>query len=141
MQDMTAVERDRFLDEPGRTGVLATTRRDGRPHATPIWFHRDGPDVVFTTWHESVKARTLTRDPRAVLSVDDASFPFAFVVIEGRCELTDDLEVLRRWSTPIAARYVPADRAEEFGARNGVAGELLVRLRPEKVIARRGIAD
>jgi hypothetical protein len=28
-----------------------------------------------------------------------------------------------------------ADRAEEFGARNGVPGELLVRLRPAKVIA------
>jgi PPOX class probable F420-dependent enzyme len=138
---MSAAERERFLDEPGRTAVLATTRADGRPHATPIWFHRDGADIVFTTWHESVKARTLTRDARAMLSVDDATFPFAFVVIEGRCELHDDLALLRRWSTPIAARYVPAERAAEFGARNGVPGELLVRLRPDKVIARRGIAD
>ena len=28
-----------------------------------------------------------------------------------------------------------AERAEEFGRRNGVPGELLVRLRPTKVIA------
>ena len=34
-----------------------------------------------------------------------------------------------------------ADRAEEFGRRNGVPGELLVRLRPTRVIAEAEIAD
>ena len=28
-----------------------------------------------------------------------------------------------------------ADRAEEFGARNGVPGELVVRLHPSRVVA------
>ncbi len=32
-------------------------------------------------------------------------------------------------------RYMGTDRAQEFGARNGVPGDLLVRLRPAKVIA------
>ena len=34
-----------------------------------------------------------------------------------------------------------ADRAEEFGARNGVPGELLVRVRIDKVLAEKGVAD
>ncbi len=34
----------------------------------------------------------------------------------------------------IAARYEGADRAEDFGRRNAVAGELLVRLRPTSVV-------
>jgi hypothetical protein len=34
-----------------------------------------------------------------------------------------------------------AERAEAYGARNGAPGELLVRLRAEKVIAMRDIAD
>ena len=33
-----------------------------------------------------------------------------------------------------------SDRADEFGRRNAVEGELLVRLRPTKVLARAGIA-
>ncbi len=33
------------------------------------------------------------------------------------------------------------DRAEEFGARNGVPGELLVRVRIDKVLAEKGVAD
>ncbi len=33
------------------------------------------------------------------------------------------------------------ERAEEFGRRNGVAGELLVRITPERVIALADVAD
>jgi len=40
-----------------------------------------------------------------------------------------------RTATAIAARYMGQERAEEFGKRNGVPGELVVRLRPTKVIA------
>jgi hypothetical protein len=33
-----------------------------------------------------------------------------------------------------AARYMGAEQAEEFGKRNGVPGELVVRVRPTKVL-------
>ena len=45
-----------------------------------------------------------------------------------------------RWATAIGGRYMGADRAEEFGARNGVPGEFLVRARITKVVAERDIA-
>ena len=38
-------------------------------------------------------------------------------------------------ATRTGARYMGADRAEEFGRRNAVPGELVVRVRPTKVIA------
>ena len=41
----------------------------------------------------------------------------------------------RRTATELGARHVGADRAEGFGVRSGVPGELVVRLRPSKVIA------
>ena len=44
-----------------------------------------------------------------------------------------DLGEVRRWATRIGGRYMGPERAAEYGARNGVAGELLVRLRPERV--------
>jgi hypothetical protein len=34
-----------------------------------------------------------------------------------------------------------ADRAQEYGARNGVPGELLIRLRPDRVISAADLAD
>jgi hypothetical protein len=38
-------------------------------------------------------------------------------------------------SIAIARRYVGEELAEEFGRRNAVEGELLMRLRPEKFVA------
>lgn len=41
----------------------------------------------------------------------------------------------------LGGRYMGAHRADEYGRRNGVAGELVVRVIPTKVIAVRDIAD
>lgn len=141
MESMSEEERRAFLAAGAPTASLATVRADGRPHVAPIWFHPDGDDLLFTTWHDSVKGRNLARDPRAAVSVDDPVFPFAFVVLEGRCTVSEDPDALSRWAHRIAARYVPADRAAEFGARNAVPGELLVRLTPTRITAQRGVAD
>lgn len=53
--------------------------------------------------------------------------------------LLEFLLTLRRACWPACSGG--AEGAEAFGARNGVPGELLVRLRVEKVIAMRDIAD
>ncbi len=88
-----------------------------------------------------MKGKALRRDPRAALCVDDQEPPYSFVMIEGVATVSGDLGELRRWSTTIGARYMGADRAAEFGARNGVPGELLVRLRITKVVAQSAVAD
>jgi PPOX class probable F420-dependent enzyme len=127
---------------PARTGKLATVRADGRPHVAPVWFDVDDDgSLVFNTGRATVKGRNLTRDPRASLCVDDQRPPFSFVVVEGVVEISDDLEEVRRWATQIGGRYMGTDRAEEYGARNGVAGELVVRLRPEHVVSSADLAD
>jgi PPOX class probable F420-dependent enzyme len=141
MREMDATERRAFLLEGTRTGILATARPDGRAHAAPIWFVMDDDTVVFTTGADTVKGRSLARDPRAALCVDDDTPPFAYVLIEGTVELSDDIDDMLPWAVRIGGRYMGADRAEEFGRRNAVEGELLVRLRPSKILARTGIAD
>ncbi len=137
---MTEAQWRDFVMTGSRAGKLAVSRPDGRPHVTPIWFVLDGDDVVLTTESSSVKGKALRRDPRAALCVDDQEPPYSFVTIEGLATLSGDLDELRRWATTIGARYMGADRAEEFGARNGVAGELLVRLRITRVVAQSDIA-
>jgi PPOX class probable F420-dependent enzyme len=106
----------------------------------PDLFVLDGDDVVLTTDETGVKGKALRRDPRAALCVDDQEPPCSFVLIEGLATLSGDLDELRRWSTVIGGRYMGAERAEEFGVRNGVAGELLVRLRTTKVVAQADVA-
>jgi PPOX class probable F420-dependent enzyme len=140
MAKMTRQQWHEFVMTGTRTGKLGVTRADGRPHVTPIWFVLDGEDVILTTGEDSVKGRSLRRDPRVCLCVDDQEPPFSFVVIEGQATLSEDLDELRKWSEVIGGRYMGADRGAEFGARNGVPGEVLVRIRPSRVIAERDIA-
>jgi len=124
-----------FLSYGQRTGKVATTRADGRPHVVPVWFVLDGDDIVFQTGANTVKGKSLARDPRLSLAVDLEEAPYSFVAVEGTATLSDDLEAMLPLSIQIARRYVPADQAEQFGRRNAVRGELLVRMTPRKVVA------
>ncbi|UED88127.1 PPOX class F420-dependent oxidoreductase [Streptomyces profundus] len=124
-----------FVTDGTRTGKLSTVTEDGHPHVAPVWFVLDGDEVVLTTGKRSVKGRNLARDGQVAFCVDQETPPFGFVLLRGRAELSEDPDELRTWATRIAARYMGADRAEEFGARNAVPGELLVRIRPERVVA------
>jgi PPOX class probable F420-dependent enzyme len=137
---MTPDEVRAFLSHGTRTAKLATSAPSGQPHVMPVWFVLEGEELVFTTWGDSVKGRNLRRDPRAAVVVDEEVAPYAFVHIRGHVILSEDLEELRRVATAIGSRYMGADRAEEFGRRNAVPGELLVRLRPERVIAAADVA-
>jgi PPOX class probable F420-dependent enzyme len=138
---MSDNQRRAFLLQGTRTGILSTVRADGRPHAAPIWFTLDGDDVIFNTGADTVKGRNLRRDPRAVLTVDESAPPFDFVTVEGHVEISEDLDEMLVWATALGGRYMGADVAEQFGRRNAVPGELLVRLVPDRMIALAGLAD
>ncbi len=142
MHVMDEAEVRRFLTRGTQTGKLATTRADGRPHVAPVWFDVDEDGtIVLTTGSDSLKGKALRRDSRVCLSVDDQTPPYSFVVVDGTAEITEDPGQLREWTTRIAGRYVGADRAEEYGARNAGPGELLVRITPSHVTGRAGVAD
>lgn len=132
---MSTEQAYRFLAEGRRTGKVATVRADGSPHVAPIWFVLDGADLVFNTGAETVKGRALRRDPRVALTVDLEQPPYAFVLVEGTVTLSDDPVAMLPLSIAIAARYLGDELAEQYGRRNAVPGELLVRLRPTKIVA------
>ncbi|MFK0160747.1 PPOX class F420-dependent oxidoreductase [Streptomyces sp. NPDC090499] len=134
-EKMTDEEWRAFVSHGTRTGKLSTVNADGSPHVAPVWFLLDGDELVFNTGKDTVKGRNLARDGRVALCVDDDRPPFHFVVLNGHARLSEDLGELRDSATRIAARYMGAERAEEFGARNGVPGELLVRVTVDKVVA------
>ena len=141
MPAMTPDEYRAFLVARPRTAKLATVRADGRPHIAPIWIALDGEAIVFTTWHTAVKAHNLRRDGRLALCIDDDTPPFSYVIVEGTVAISEDPADLRLWATRIAARYMGDARADEYGARNGVPGELLVRVTPTRITAQGGVAD
>ncbi|MFE1953199.1 PPOX class F420-dependent oxidoreductase [Streptomyces sp. NPDC059524] len=138
---MTDEEWRAFVSAGTRTAKLSTTRADGSPHVAPVWFVLDGEDILFNTGKDTVKGRNLARDGRLALCVDDERPPFSFVTIQGRAELSEEADELLDSATRIGARYMGADRAEEFGRRNGVPGELVVRVKIEKVVSVAGVSS
>ncbi|MFI9151416.1 PPOX class F420-dependent oxidoreductase [Streptomyces sp. NPDC053367] len=137
---MTDDEWRAFVSHGTRTGKLSTVRADGSPHVAPVWFLLDGEDIVFTTGKDTVKGRNLRRDGRVALCVDDDRPPFDFVVVQGRARVSEDQAELRHWATRLGARYMGEERAEEFGARNAVPGELLVRVSIDKVVSEKAVS-
>jgi hypothetical protein len=59
----------------------------------------------------------------------------SFVTISGTAQTSEDPVELLNWATRIGGRYMGADRAEEFGRRNGVAPEMVVRVSPSRIVA------
>ena len=145
---------DELLDfltrTPAPTAKLATVRADGRPHVAPIWFVVDTStagadsvlgDLVFNTGADSLKGKAILRDPRVALCIDDERPPFAFVTIEGMATVSHEPGEVARWATVLGGRYMGEERAEEYGRRNGVPGELLVRVRPTHIVAVADLSD
>lgn len=140
---MSESELRNFLTaDPARPAILATTRKDGRPHAAPVWYVvADDGTILFNTAVNTVKGRNLARTGVAVLTVQDDRAPYSFAMLEGTVDLDDDLGQVRHWASVIGGRYMGTDRAEEYGARNGVEGELLVRFTPTHVVSAADVAD
>jgi PPOX class probable F420-dependent enzyme len=129
-----------FLSAGTRTGMLGFVASDGRPLVAPVWFIVDGGELVFNTGRDTAKGRALERDSRVAVCVDDPHPPYSFVQLQGTASVSEDAEDLLEIATRIGGRYMGAHRAIEFGRRNAVAGELVVRVRPTKVVSAFNIA-
>ncbi|GLZ33117.1 PPOX class F420-dependent enzyme [Lentzea sp. NBRC 105346] len=133
--------REFVLASPAKTGKLAVTRKDGSPHVAPVWVDIDGSDLVFLTHKDTIKGKSILRDGRVALCFDDEQPPFHFVTIAGRAVVDEDPDQLSYWAGRTAARYMGADRADEYAARNGVPGEMVVRVKIDKISAKVNVSD
>ena len=155
MADMSKKEIRKFLMQGTFTGKLSTVKKDGSSHIVPIWFVLDGgkkkksatarrakdDDIIFTTNGTSVKAKNIQRDSRVSICVDDQTPPFSFVVVYGIAKIHRYKQrELFRFATKIAQRYMGKEKAELYGRRNSTEGEVLVRIKPTRIIAEKDIA-
>lgn len=79
-----------ILAFPGRTGVLTTIKRDGRPQLSVVSHHYDPVTATLriSVTDDRAKTRNLRRDPRASYLVMGDS-RWQYVVAEGTAELGD----------------------------------------------------
>jgi len=130
-----------FVSEGTRTGLLGYLASDGRPLVAPVWFVVDGDELAFNTGKNTAKGHALARDPRVVMCVDEPQPPYSFVQVQGIATLGEDPQDVLDIATRTGGRYMGAERAEEFGRRNSAPGELVVRIKPTKVLKSFNVAE
>lgn len=148
---MSKSEIKKFLMQGTFTGKLTTVKKDESPHVVPIWFILDEEkdrttrkigDLLFTTYKGSVKARNIERDSRVSICVDDQTPQFSFVVIDGTAKIFHyKQKELLKWATRIAERYMGKENAQAYGKRNSGENEVVVRVKPTKILAEKDIAN
>ena len=110
---------------------LATVKKDGSPHVTPIWYMFENGKPFVNTTKDRVKYWNIRRDPRVSLLVDDG---YPYVIVEGKGRISNERDALKDIET-LAVRY----RGEEEGKkaareRYWKQPRVSIEILPEKVI-------
>jgi len=93
----TKADRERLLEflRPRHHAILMTTRKDGRPQASPNTCGVDTEGrIVISTYPERAKAYNVRRDPRVSVCVLSDEFGGAWVQVDGVAEVLDLPEAL-----------------------------------------------
>jgi PPOX class probable F420-dependent enzyme len=91
------VDREELLDfvRPRHRGLLATTRRDGRPQLSPVTCGLDGEGrIVVSTYPGRAKTENARRDPRVSICVQSDDWSGEYVQVDGQAEVLDMPEAL-----------------------------------------------
>jgi hypothetical protein len=81
----------------------------------------------------------MQRDPRVSILAEDETFPFGWARLDGLA--TTSTADLLHWATESCHRYVGEERADEYGRRNGVPGEVVVRVKVTKLVGQTELAS
>jgi len=121
-----------FLQKP-RVARLSTAGADGYPHIVPIWFRRDGDDIVFGSDRSNRKVRNALANPKGAvviggeLPIDDEGY-----MIQGDLSIADDVEHANM--RQMLLRYETKKEAARLAAEWADSGLVVIRLKPKKVI-------
>jgi PPOX class probable F420-dependent enzyme len=104
-------------------GMLATTRRDGRPQLSPVTCGLD-PDgrIVVSTYPDRAKARNARRDPRVTIVVQSDDWSGEYVQVDGHAsvlDLPESVEPLVDYFRSVSGEHPDWDEYREAMVKQG----------------------
>ncbi len=118
-----------LLDAPS-AAVLTTSRNNGTPLTSPVWFRWTGVAFEVVIARDDVKVRHLERDPHCVLVIFETVSPFRGIEVRGEAILSQgDVTEVRR---SIASRYLGEDGGARFAEARAARPSVLVQLVPQQ---------
>ena len=121
-----------FLNKPC-IARLATQGVDGYPHVVPIWFRRDGDDILFGSGRDNRKVRNILANPQGTvvmggeLPVEEEGY-----MIQGDLSIEEDPhhDSMRK----MLLRYETKKDAERLAKEWAESDIIVIRLNPRKLI-------
>jgi PPOX class probable F420-dependent enzyme len=113
--------------------VLATTKPDGAPLATAMWFLHDPAALTMISVANLQKVRNLRRDPRVsvVAEAGGGGKPICGVAVEGRAEFLGDGPERRALVDRFHQKY--AELKGYWGGHDMPADRVMFRIVPARV--------
>ena len=109
--------------------TVATVMGDGRPQASVVWIHTEGPHIVFNTAEGRVKPRNMRRDARVAIAVFDMENPYQQAMIQGRVVAMEH-EGAEENIDAMTKKYLDLD---SYPNRREGEQRVIVKVAPEKV--------
>ncbi len=119
-----------LLDGP-HTAVLAVTMTDGRPQASPVWFLRDGDDVLVSSRAGRLRERHLAAHPDVAITVYDPANPMRYVEVRGVATVEADPTAATRDAVCVKHGYEDGSAFDPPGT-----GRITIRITPSRVVGR-----
>ncbi len=121
-----------FLSQP-RIARLATIGPDGYPHIVPLYFMRDGDDILFGSDQDERKVRNALARPQAavVIGGEPKTDPAGYM-IQGDLSVEEARE--RALVYRMLRRYESKPDADRHSAEWAGSDQVILRLKPKRVI-------
>jgi len=120
-----------FLDQ-AQIARIAVIGDDSYPHVIPIWFARDGDEVMFFSSRSARKIKHVQANPRGALSVGGDPYGSEGYLMKGDFSIEEDRG--HRWLREITYRYEPRELADQHVAEWSNDDLVLLRFKARKVI-------
>jgi PPOX class probable F420-dependent enzyme len=96
MAGLTKKQLDGLLERP-LLAKIATIRKDGWPHVTPVWFAREGDSILVIGRKHSSWVKNILNNPKVSLVIDDPDPPQPKVHVSGEAKVLEGPVVNGRW--------------------------------------------
>jgi len=106
---------------------LAYVASDGSPRVLPIWFHWDGQRLILATSPKAHKIKSLTKNPKVAVTIDDNSFPHKVLLVRGFASLHEVPGIVPEYAAA-AERYLGKDQGQAWIAQARFVFPSMVRI-------------
>ncbi len=106
---------------------LAYVASDGTPRVLPIWFYWNGRELILAPSPKAHKIKSLAKNPKVAVTIDDNSFPHKVLLVRGLATLQEMPGIVREYAAA-AERYLGADQGQAWIAQARSVFQSMVRI-------------